>query len=378
MTEAVDTAHGAAEAIADLERGFTVGVGEAMQVRNYAAATIETQVMLMGWFSAYCHERGVEPLADVTREHVERYQRHLFTLQVRGGRPSCDPAAGEPRPLSIRGQHARLWAVVRFFRWCARAGYLAFSPAADLELPRLPHQLPKPAMTVSEVERVLAMPDVTTPNGLRDRAMMEVMYATGMRRAELCALRCDDIDRERGVVRIELGKGRKGRVVPVSARALRWLDRYLTEVWSQFPQAMEHRRLFITVDDTRRQAFRGMPMRSPSITRLMGSYLIASGVTKPGACHIFRHTAATLMMENGADIRAIQDLLGHANIQTTGIYTNVSFKFLKEQHAKTHPSAMSPAPGSVSASAEAAPTRAKAPADTAQPVRASPPDAPPS
>jgi len=174
--------------------------------------------------------------------------------------------------------------------------------------------------------------------------MLEVFYATGIRRSELTALAIDDLDREREVVRVQRGKGGKGRIVPISARALRWVDRYLSEVWHHLPAAAEHRRLFVIVG-SRRSRENGRPLAAPIVTRQLGGYLVASGVAKPGACHIFRHTAATLMMENGADIRAIQDFLGHSEIKTTGIYTNVSFKFLKEQHRKCHPSAMDGAAG---------------------------------
>ena len=227
--------------------------------------------------------------------------------------------------------------MVRFLRWCVRARYLDHSPASELELPRLPKVLPRPALTVAEVELVMAQPNVATQAGLRDRAMLEVLYATGIRRGELVALTIDDVDRTREVLRIREGKGRKGRIVPISPRALRWLDRYLAEVWASFPQALEHRRLFIGVEAHRPEQ-RGTPISGPTVAAAMGGYLAVAGITKPGAVHIFRHTAATLMMENGADPRAIQDFLGHVNIQTTGIYTNVSFKFLKDQHRATHPS----------------------------------------
>jgi integrase/recombinase XerD len=261
---------------------------------------------------------------------------------VRAGRPRLhsEGAPEQLRPLSIKGQHGRLWAVVRFFRWCARANHLAHSPAALIELPRLPQPLPMPALTVAEVERILAVPDVTTPQGLRDRAMLEVFYATGLRRGEVCRLTPEDIDHARAVVRVLQGKGRKGRIVPISQRALAWVARYVAEVWTRYPQGAEHRRLFISVQNAARRRDRGQPLREKAVTTIMRGHVLASGVAKEGACHIFRHTAATLMMENGADIRAIQDFLGHADIQTTGIYTNVSFKFLKDQHTKTHPSAM--------------------------------------
>lgn len=318
---------------------------QAMAVRSFAPSTIETQAMLTRWFIAFCAERDIHHVQAVTRSLVERYQRHLFALRVKIGAPLRRGAADASalRPLSVRGQHARLWAVVRFFRWAVRAGHVEHSPAAVIEMPRLPHPLPKPALSAAEVERIVALPDLSTARGQRDRALLEVLYATGIRRGEAIALMLDAVDRERGVLRIEQGKGRKGRIVPISARALTWLDRYLDDVWSRFAVAMTHRRVFISVDDAKRR-HQGRPLGAAAVTRILGGYVVAAGVNKAGACHIFRHTAATLMMEHGADIRAIQDFLGHSDLKTTGIYTNVSLKFLKDQHAKTHPSAMGPGP----------------------------------
>jgi integrase/recombinase XerD len=305
---------------------------ESMRVRSYSSKTIETQVMLMRWFRLFLAERSITHPAQVTQQHIERYQHHLFMYRSNAN-------GQHEQPLTIRSQHMRLWAIVRFFRWAHRTRLCPQNPA-NIEMPRLPRPLPRPALTALEVERIVALPDVTTPQGLRDRTMLEVLYATGMRRGELCSLRVEDIDHGRGVVNIREGKGRKGRVVPISQRALSWVTRYVVEVWYRFPTAKEHRLLFILVDNTRQHKHRGKPI-TPAVTTInLGGYLVAAGIEKAGACHIYRRTAATLMMENGADIRAIQDLLGHSEIKTVGIYTNVSLKFLKEQHAKTHPSAM--------------------------------------
>ena len=299
-----------------------------MRVRSYSEKTIETQTMLMRWCAQFLADRGITDPAAVTRDHLERYQHHLFTFKSNAN-------GQKDRPLTIRSQHARLWAIIRFYRWAARTGRVPHNPA-DLELPRVPRPLPRAALTAAEVEQVLAMTDPTTPDGLRDRTMLEVLYATGIRRGELCALRIDDVDQGRDVVNIQEGKGRKGRVVPISRRALAWVSCYISQVWTRFPAASDHRRLFIQVG--RRSP--GAPFSAQMVTNLLGGYLRASGIPKTGACHVYRRTAATLMMENGADIRAIQDLLGHSEIKTVGIYTNVSLKFLKEQHAKTHPSAL--------------------------------------
>ena len=161
------------------------------------------------------------------------------------------------------------------------------------------------------------------------------------------------------MVTVRVGKGGHGRAVPISRRALSWVARYLREVWTQWPPAVVHRRLFITLDDGTRLRSRGAPMNEHNLTRIMGCYVAAAGIGA-GACHIFRRTAATHLMEGGADPRVIQDFLGHADIRTTGIYTSVSTRFLQEEYAKAHPSAALPT------APEADPASASIPADTRQ------------
>ena len=311
----------------------------AMRVQQYSSSTIETQTMLTKWFFAFCAERGVLTIDGITRQLIDRYQQYLFALRVKTGpsHQTNNPDKQQYRSLSVGGQRGRLWAVARFCRWAVRVGYFENSPASALDLPRKPQPLPAAALSVAEVEKILAMPNTDTAHGLRDRALMEVFYATGMRRGEACALKMADIERERGVVRIVAGKGNKGRIVPISKRALGWLDHYVDQVWSRFARALTHQRIFISVDDAKKR-HQGLPLSLHAVTRIVGIYVAASGVRSSGACHIFRHTAATLMMEHGADMRAIQDFLGHASVETTGLYTNVSVQFLKEQHTKTHPS----------------------------------------
>lgn len=304
---------------------------ESMRIRSYSPHTIETQVMLAGWFADFAAARGITDPAAVTKALVDRYQAHLYSY-----RSTQTTRQGEP--LSIRSQHARLWAVLRFFRWMVRTDRLAGDPAAHLELPRLPRPAPKPALSFAQIEAVLAKPDVGTAAGLRDRVMMEVFYATGLRRGELCRLTVDDIDQERGMVTVRIGKGGHGRAVPISRRALSWVARYVRDVWSRWPAAFEHRRLFITVEDGTKPRFQGAPMQEHNLTRIMGCYVAAAGIGA-GACHIFRRTAATHLMEGGADPRVIQDFLGHADLRTTGVYTNVSTRFLQAEYAKAHPSA---------------------------------------
>jgi integrase/recombinase XerD len=199
-------------------------------------------------------------------------------------------------------------------------------------MPRLPSvRLPRSVLTAAEAERVMRQPGLSTPLGIRDRAMLETLYSTGMRRIELLGLKIYDIDVPRGTVMIREGKGKKDRVVPIGERALHFIDKYLQEVRPGLAVEPEDGTLFLMSTSE--------PFGANYVTKLVRDYVLAARIGKPGACHLFRHTMATLMLENGADIRFIQEMLGHAKLATTQIYTQVSIKKLKEIHTATHPAA---------------------------------------
>jgi integrase/recombinase XerD len=177
------------------------------------------------------------------------------------------------------------------------------------------------------------------PMGVRDRAILETLYSTGMRRRELIGLQLFDLDRERGTVMIRQGKGKKDRMIPIGERALTWIDRYQHEVRpglvvGRDPAVLST--LFLT--------HLGEPFTPNRLTQLVRGYIQAADLGKSGSCHLFRHTMATLMLENGADIRYIQAMLGHAELSTTQIYTQVSIRKLKEIHTATHPGKLRKAP----------------------------------
>jgi integrase/recombinase XerD len=191
---------------------------------------------------------------------------------------------------------------------------------------------PKYVLTAKEVEQILNEPDVTTAIGIRDRSIIETLYSTGIRRTELINLSIFDLNIAAGTLMIRAGKGNKDRMVPIGDRAVLWIEKYLADIRPQM--------ILIPTDITLFISNMGESMSPDHLTRIVGKYVKASGVNKPGACHIFRHTMATLMLENGADIRFIQHILGHAVLNTTQIYTHVSIKKLKEIHTATHPAKM--------------------------------------
>lgn len=211
-----------------------------------------------------------------------------------------------------------------------RQGHIPYDPAKALELPRTAYKLPT-VLTKNEMEKVLAHPDVGKLLGIRDRTMLEVLYSTGIRRTELMRLKVVDLDRERGVLTIREGKGKRDRTVPIGERALVWLDQYLSRVRPRLAREPDFGVVFLTST--------GVPFTPNHLSWLVRKYIHAANVAKNGACHVFRHTMATHMLEGGADTRYIQEMLGHARLDTTQIYTHVSIRKLKQVHTRTHPSA---------------------------------------
>jgi integrase/recombinase XerD len=291
-----------------------------LEARNYAARTLEQRSEYVLHFAGWCEQRGLVAPEQVTKPILERYQRMLFEHRQDSG-----------KPLSFGAQHHRISALRTFFRWLTRQNVLGSNPASELELPRTRKSLPKHVLTAREVESILSLPDTRMILGLRDRAILEVLYATAIRRSELVGLGVFDLDLERGTLFVRQGKGQKDRVVPLGERALAWVQTYLLEARPELVVASDEQTLFLGTA--------GEALGPTRLTEIVREYVLSAGLGKRGACHLLRHTAATLMLENGADIRFIQHLLGHADLRTTQIYTQVSIRMLKEVHQRTHPGA---------------------------------------
>ena len=294
---------------------------EYLTIRNYSSLTVRNRESYLNRFILWAEDRDLTRPEQITKQILEGYQRWLYRYR--------DPKSG--KPLSFRSQHARLLPLRAFFKWLCQRDLLPANPAADLDLPKLEKRLPKHVLNARETELVLAQADILTPMGLRDRALMELFYSTGMRRMELANLKLYDLDAERRLVFIRLGKGKKDRMAPIGQRALAWVMKYLEEARPNLSSSKSDEALFLT---NLGEAF--TPNR---LTQLVGQYVKAADLGKTGSCHLFRHAAATHMLENGADIRFIQAMLGHAKLETTQIYTHLSIKQLQEVHAATHPTA---------------------------------------
>ena len=291
--------------------------------RNWSETTLKTQTHHQYRFILWAAERGLHYANDITLPILERYQRYLFTYRKSNG-----------EALSSRTQRSQLGPLMVWFGWMTRSHLLLADPASGLVLPRLEKRLPRQILSVEEVEQVLALPDITTLQGVRDRALLELLWSTGMRRMEVAGLDQYAIDASRRTVTIRQGKGKKDRVVPIGERALKWMQHYQQQVRPQLLVNPEVTALFVALD--------GLAGLTPNgITGVTKLYILGSGLSRWGSCHLFRHAMATQMLENGADIRWIQAMLGHASLESTQIYTQVSIRALQAVHASTHPAEQS-------------------------------------
>lgn len=215
----------------------------------------------------------------------------------------------------------------RFYQYCVREQKLTVDPSDRIESPKLGRGLPK-ALTEAEVEALLLAPNIKDPLGIRDRAMLELMYATGLRVSELVVLKLTEVNQRQNVLRTQ-GKGNKERLVPMGEEAARWLLKYQQEVRPELLKGAAHEVLFVT---RRKEA-----MTRQAFWYLVKRYAKLAGIHKPLSPHTIRHCFATHLLNHGADLRAVQMLLGHSDLSTTQIYTHVAKERLKILHAQHHP-----------------------------------------
>jgi integrase/recombinase XerD len=272
-------------------------------------------------FVHWCDERDLKSPKEITKPILERYQRHLYYYRKSDG-----------QPLSHGSQLSMLTPLKAFFKWLTRENHILYNPASEMELPKKLRRLPKTILSLDELETIFNQTDVQSGEGLRDRAIMELLYSTGMRRMELVNLTLYDIDYTRRIVMIRQGKYGKDRFIPVGERALQWVAKYQNDIRPELVIGHENGTLFLTG--------KGEAFRRGAMAGRVKRYIVQAGLDVQGSCHLFRHAMATHMLENGADVRYIQAMLGHEDLNTTQIYTQVSIKKLAEIHAATHPAKM--------------------------------------
>ncbi len=230
----------------------------------------------------------------------------------------------QSKPRSI----SRLIATLRrYYRYALRENRMQLDPTLQIDSPKLPRSLPK-SLNEEEVESLLNAPDLNQSIGLRDRAMLEVLYACGLRVSELVGLKVTEVSLQEGVIRVT-GKGSKTRLVPMGEEAVEWIARYLKEGRPEILQKRLSDSLFVTQ--------RGEAMTRQAFWYLIKRYALLAGIHKPMSPHVLRHAFATHLLNHGADLRVVQMLLGHADISTTQIYTHVARERLKQLHTMHHP-----------------------------------------
>lgn len=261
-------------------------------------------------FAAWLEQRNGSDLLDADQSLIQDYLAHKFRTKAR--------ASTAARLLST---------LKRFYRHALRQNAIKADPTLRIDTPKLPRPLPK-TLTEADVEGLLAAPALDQPLGLRDRTMLEVLYASGLRVSELVTLKVPQVSRDMGVVRV-MGKGSKERLVPLGEEALSWLERYLKEARPALLGGKTSDALFVTT--------RAAVMTRQAFWHLLKRYALQAGLRKPISPHTLRHAFATHLLNHGADLRVVQLLLGHADISTTQIYTHVAQERMKQLHARHHP-----------------------------------------
>lgn len=291
-----------------------------------------------GELDAFCDalwlEEGLSPRTlESYRRDLAQYARWLATRNLTlttAGPGEVQRFLGErglKQGIAARSIARQLSALKRYYRWLNRQGLRADDPTLTIEPPRLPRPLPK-SLSEADVEALLAAPDVDTDLGLRDRAMLELLYACGLRVSELVGLTLRAVSLDIGVVKV-MGKGAKERLVPMGEVASDWLERYLREARPRLLGRHHCNTLFVTR--------RGGGMTRQMFWHLIKTYAARAGVSARLSPHTLRHAFATHLLNHGADLRVVQMLLGHADISTTQIYTHVARERLKQLHARHHP-----------------------------------------
>lgn len=290
---------------------LTVRYASPDTVRNYLAGLVP--------FFEFIQGLGLASWTQATRDVIEEYRGRLFYRKH----------SKTGKALSVGTHVARLMAVKIFFRFLVREGFLMANPTAQLELPRRKTPLPE-VLSEFEVVRLLEFPDTMTLSGIRDRALLELLYGTALRNSEVCSLTLDQVDLERHQVRLQKGKGNKGRVVPLGEESQAWLERYLDQVRPQWLRSPGLTAVFL-------DRWGHKALSSNGLAQIVRGLARAAQLGKAVSPHVLRHSCATHMLKRGASLRHIQQLLGHSSLTSTEHYTRVEISDLRRVLTRCHP-----------------------------------------
>ncbi|MFA6253472.1 MAG: tyrosine-type recombinase/integrase [Patescibacteria group bacterium] len=304
-----------------------------LQLRNFSALGIKQVEQYIRLFTAYLKGNDISSVHQVSADTFEQYKAYLSAYQSR-----------KATPLSLNTIRARVFAVQRWFRFLRKRGILSFDTIAGVKAPPRVRLLPRGVMTPEEIRKVMAQPDLRTVLGYRDRAIMETLYSTGVRAAELAGLQVADLDLNKKTARVRNGKGAKERFVLLSTPCIRFLERYIQTIRSELaegirPAGNNWLKKYRTGGDTLFLSMYGAAITKTWLAAMMKRYIRQAGIDRPiSPVHGFRHSLATHLMESGMDVRYVQAILGHSSINSTQIYTHVERKSLQKQLKGYHPS----------------------------------------
>jgi integrase/recombinase XerD len=259
---------------------------EHLEMENYSAKTISDYLNQLHFFPQYLQTTPLEELSQIDKETIHQYQLHLYNNQRRG------------KSLSLETQYARLVPLKTFFRWLVKRGYFLYDPTTQLELPKRKKNLPKGIMTRKEISQLLCQPDADTILGLRDKAILELLYSTGIRNSELRSLTIYDADTSHGELRINQGKGRKDRIIPLGEIAAKYLETYLQisrPLLAEQQKEKSQNLLFVSKN--------GRKITLANLLWLIAKYTNQAKITKHITAHSFRHTCATHMLRGKSNLR---------------------------------------------------------------------------
>ena len=291
---------------------------KSLKVRNFSGRTIKEADWRLSKFLEYLEARSIKDPHTITREVISSYQVELYEKINRCGKPN-----------TVAFQNGMLSAVKQFTRYLKEHDYTICDPARDIPYAKVPKSLPRGVLSPAEARKILHAVDTSCVIGYRDRVILEVLYSTGIRKEELGGLTLSDVDYTDGFLRVESGKGGKDRIVPLGRIACRYLENYIKSVRPELIKDVCEKHLFLTS--------RGKPFSKNVVWELVKKYASRAKIHKNVSPHTFRHTCATAMLRNKANIRAVQELLGHSSLNSTQVYTPLSITDLKEIHAQCHP-----------------------------------------
>lgn len=285
-----------------------------LRLKRYSPSTIDLYSDQLKRFGEWFTTQPIHDLRQLTKTHLLAYQAHV-----------------RKQPIKPETQAMRIRALKRLFGHLIESGKLVIDPTEGIQEISRRNRLPRPVLTPTEINRLLDTPNTSLRYGIRDRALIEVLYATGVRVGELEKMTVHHVDLDAQTLQVRHAKGGRPRVVPLGKNATKWLKEYLTQVRPRLSRRRPFERTLFIVRG-------GAPMVQTAIRELLRRYAQSAKIKKTVTPHILRHTCATHLLQRGADIRMIQQLLGHISLKSTTIYTRVLPLDVKATHTKTHPS----------------------------------------